>query len=108
MEFTPQQIGVLDRLKSRGFEIVAFPLYGEFVGVRKGNCGVLLAPAGADGFKLYGEPSYLVGGGLSALTIQTDGHWFVRKTAKLKATPERSAELDSFAAELVSTLLPVA
>jgi hypothetical protein len=108
MELTPQQAGVLERLHSRGFEIVAFPMYESYVGVRKGQCGALLAPAGADGFKLYGEPSYLVAGGLSARLIQSDGHWFVRKKDKLAATPERTAELDAFAAELVDTLLPVA
>ncbi|MBZ5696878.1 MAG: hypothetical protein LAN36_16140 [Acidobacteriia bacterium] len=108
MELTPQQAGALERLHSRGFEIVAFPMYESYVGVRKGECGALLAPAGADGFKLYGEPSYLVAGGLSARLIQSDGHWFVRKKDKLEATPERTAELDAFAAELVDTLLPVA
>ncbi len=108
MELTAQQAGILDRLKSRGFEIVAFPLYGEYVGVRKGNCGALLAPEGKDGFKLYGEPSYLLAGGLTARIIQSDGHWFVRKKEKLEATPQRTAELEAFAAELANALLPVA
>jgi hypothetical protein len=108
MDLTPQQLTILTRLQQRGFEVVAFPMYESYVGVRKGNCGALLAPAGSDGFTLYGEPSYLVAGGLSARTIQSDGHWFVRKKEKLEASPERTAELDSFAAELVNALLPVA
>lgn len=108
MELTPQQIDFLSQLRSRGFEVVAFPLYESYVGVRKGNCGALLQPSGPSGFKLYGEPSYLVAGGPSARTIQSDGHWFVRKKDKLKATPERTAELESFAAELADALLPVA
>ena len=108
MELTPSQLGALARLQGRGFEVVAFPMYESYVGVRKGNCGALLSPSGSDGFKLYGEPSYLVAGGLSARTIQSDGHWFVRKKDRLAATPERSAELESFAAELVDALLPVA
>jgi hypothetical protein len=107
MELTPQQLKVLTRLQARGFEVVAFPMYESYVGVRKGNCGALLAPAGPEGFALYGEPSYLVAGGLSARTIQSDGHWFVRKKEKLAASPERTAELEAFAAELVDTLLPV-
>ena len=107
MELTPKQIAILNRLQSRGFEIIAFPMYESQVGVRKGNCGALLTPT-PDGFALYGEPSYLVSGGLSARTIQSDGHWFVRKKEKLEASPERTAELESFAAELVDTLLPVA
>jgi hypothetical protein len=107
MELSPQQIEILTRLQKRGFDVVAFPMYESYVGVRKGNGGALLAPTGADGFTLYGEPSYLVAGGLSARTIQSDGHWFVRKQDKLAATPERTAELEAFAAELVDALLPV-
>jgi hypothetical protein len=108
MDLTPQQLSILQRLQGRGFEVIAFPMYEQYVGVRKGNCGALLAPAGSEGFTLYGEPSYLVAGGLSARVIQSDGLWFVRKKDKLAATPERTAELDSFAAELVDALLPVA
>lgn len=108
MELTHQQLAILSRLHQRGFEVVAFPMYESYVGVRRGNCGALLAPSGADGFTLYGEPSYLVAGGLSARAIQSDGHWFVRKKERIAATPERTAELESFAAELVSALLPVA
>jgi hypothetical protein len=108
MELTPQQKTILDRLSSRGFSVVAFPMYEQYVGVRKGNCGALLAPDASAGFTLYGEPSYLLQGQLTARTIQSNGHWFVRKKDKVPVTPERTAELDSFAAELVDTLLPVA
>jgi len=108
MELSPQQLGFLAQLKGRGFDVVAFPMYENFVGVRKGNVGALLAPSSGNGFTLYGEPSYLVAGQLSARTIQSDGHWFVRKSDKLPVTPERTAELDSFAAELADALLPIA
>ncbi|MGA3294402.1 MAG: hypothetical protein ABSE45_10525 [Candidatus Acidiferrales bacterium] len=108
MELTPQQVGFLADLRHRGFEVVAFPMYENYVGIRKGNCGALLAPAGKNAFALYGEPSYLIDGHLSARIIQSDGHWFVRKKDKVPATPERTAELESFAAELVNVLLPVA
>jgi hypothetical protein len=108
MELTAQQIGMLERLRSHGFEIVAYPMYENYIGVRKGNCGTLLAASGPDRFTLYGEPSYLVAGQLSARMIQSDGHWFVRKKDKIKVSPERVAELESFAAELVDSLLPVA
>jgi len=107
MELTTQQIGFLSQLRSRGFDVVAFPLYESFVGVRKGNCGALLAPNGAGGFKLYGEPSYLVSGQPSARAIRSDGHWFVRKDERVPVTPERNAELEAFAAELANALLPV-
>jgi hypothetical protein len=108
VELTSQQLGILNRLQQSGFEIVAFPMYESYVGVRRGNCGALLTPSGPAAFTLYGEPSYLVAGGLSARTIQSDGHWFVRKKDKLEVTPDRTAELDAFAAELVNALLPVA
>jgi hypothetical protein len=108
MELTAQQIDFLGQLRARGFDIVAFPMYETLVGVRKGSCGALLAPNGAGGFKIYGEPSYLVGGQPSARLIQTDGHWFIRKGERVRATPERTAELDAFAAELANALLPVA
>jgi hypothetical protein len=108
MELTPQQVGFLAQLKSRGFDVIAFPMYENFVGVRKGNIGALLAPSSPTSFALYGEPSYLVGGQLSARMIQSDGHWFVRKNDKVEVTPERTAELDAVAAELADALLPTA
>jgi hypothetical protein len=106
MELTSQQIATLDGLRSRGFEIVAFPMYDSYVGVRKGPCGALLRPDGEHGFSLFGEPSYLVAGQPSVRSIQSDGHWFVRKQDRVPVTPERTAELDSFAAELADALLP--
>jgi hypothetical protein len=108
MELTSQQMDLLTRLTSQGFEIVAYPMYEKYIGVRKGNCGALLAPQGTNSFTLYGEPSYLVAGQPSAHMIQSDGHWFVRKKDKVAATPERTAELEAFAAELANALLPVA
>ncbi len=106
MELTAQQVAVLDRLRSHGMDVVAFPMYESLVGVKRGNCAALLAPD-EGGFRLYGSPSYLIGGQLSAHTIQSGGHWFVRKNEKLEATPERRTELDGFAAELAEILLPV-
>lgn len=106
MDLTPQQVGLLGQLYTRGFEIVAFPMYEKYVGVKKGNCAALLAPIESGGFNLYGEPSYLVAGQPSARMIQSDGHWFVRKSDKIPVTPERSAEFESFAAELADAVLP--
>jgi hypothetical protein len=108
MELNAQQVSVLDRLRTHGMDIVAFPMYESLVGVKRGNCAALLAPAEGGGFRMYGQPSYLIDGQLSALTIRSDGHWFVRKNEKLEATSERRKELDSFAAELAEILLPVA
>jgi hypothetical protein len=108
MELSAQQVAVLDRLRSHGMDIVAFPMYESLVGVKRGNCAALLSPSEDGSFRLYGSPTYLISGQLSAHTIQSDGHWFVRKNEKIEATPERRAELDSFAADLAEILLPVA
>jgi hypothetical protein len=108
MELTSQQTSLLERLRSQGFEIVAFPMYAEYVGVRKGNCAALLAPTGAGGFSIYGQPAYLVGGNFSARVVQGNGHYFVSKKDKLEATPDRNSELEAFSAELAEALLPTA
>jgi len=108
MELTPQQIRILEGLHAREFEIVAFPMYAEYVGVRKGNCAALLAPIDSGGFRLFGDPTYLVGGNLGARVAHPDGHWFVRKQERVEATPERMAELEQFSADLSDALIPVA
>lgn len=108
MDLTAHQISILERLQQRGFEIVAFPMYAAYVGVRRGNCAALLAPAGANGFAIFGEPAYLVGGNLGVRILRSDGHYFVRKGDQVEATPERISELDAFSAELATSLLPVA
>jgi len=105
MDFTSQQISILERLHRREFQIVAFPMYANYVGVRKGNCAALLAPAAASGFDVYGQPAYLIGGNFS-VRIRRDGRdWFVWKKEKLDVTPTRLAELDAFATELKDALL---
>src|SRR5579863_7809486 len=108
MELTPAQVNILERLHSRGLEIVAFPMYESVVGVRKGDCAALLAPAGPNAFAVQGQPTYLIGGNLTARVKRPDGHYFVRKQEQLEATPERLAELEAFTAELAEALLPVA
>jgi hypothetical protein len=107
MDLTPQQISILERLRARDFEIVAFPMYANYVGVRKGNCAALLAPAAADRFQLHGQPAYLLGGNFSVRVTREGRDWFVWKKEKLEATAARLAELKSFTAELSDALLPI-
>jgi hypothetical protein len=108
MDLTPQQISILERLHGREFQIVAFPMYANYVGVRKGNCAALLALVAASGFDVYGQPAYLIGGNFS-VRIRRDGRdWFVWKKEKLDVTPARLAELDAFSTELTNALLPKA
>lgn len=108
MEITPQQGSILERLSAQGFQIVAFPMYENYIGVRKGNCAALLSSQATGGFGIYGQPSYLVGGNLGVKMLQPDGDYYVSKKLKLAATPERAKELDDFASELSNALLPIA
>jgi len=107
MDLTPKQAVILQRILSLGFELIAFPVYPNHVGIRRGNCAALLAPLGPDTFKVFAEPAYLVDGNLSA-RITLDGHdYFIWKKQKLEATPARRAELAAFADDLAEALLPV-
>jgi hypothetical protein len=107
VEISPQQANLLERLSSYGFQIVAFPMYESYVGVRKGSCAALLAPQGSGSFSIYGHPTYLVGGNLGVKMFRGDGHYFVSKKEKLAATAERNKELEDFSAELAEALLSV-
>ena len=108
MELTSQHTAILERLRLRGFQIVGFPMYADYVGVRKGNCAALLAPLASGAFSIYGQPAYLIGGNFSAKMLQGNGHYFVSKKDKLEASPERNAELEAFSAELAEALLRTA
>jgi hypothetical protein len=105
MELTPQQIAVLERLRGRSFQIVAFPMYASHVGVRKRNCAALLTPVEPGGFTLYGAPSYLIDGNFSVRVTSDGRDWLVWKKKKIEATPARLSELDAFTAELSEALL---
>ena len=107
MDLSPKQAVILQRTLSLGFELIAFPVYPNHVGIRRGNCAALLAPTAPDTFRVFAEPAYLVDGNLSA-RITLDGHdYFIWKKQKLEATAARRAELTSFAADLSDALLPV-
>jgi hypothetical protein len=107
-EFTPAQVAILERLRSGGFDLVAFPMYANYVGVRKGNCAALLAPENASGLRFFGEPCYLIGGNLTVRLFRRGTLHFVWKKQSLEATADRVAELRQFAGEVSALLLPVA
>ncbi|MGA8145158.1 MAG: hypothetical protein WB987_14830 [Candidatus Acidiferrales bacterium] len=108
MDITPRQAALLQRLHSLGFEFVAFPIYPNYIGIRKGNCAALLAPTASETFQIFAEPTYMVDGNLSA-KIALDGHdYFIWKKQKLEATPARRAELVSFTDAVTEALLPTA
>jgi hypothetical protein len=108
MDITAQQAVILERLIGQSFQIVAFAMYESYIGVRKGNCGALLAPQVSGGLSIYGEPAYLVGGTFGVKMFRSDGPYFVSKKKEIAATPERICELAEFAAELSNALLPTA
>lgn len=104
MDLTRQQIAIVERLQANDFQIVAFPMYANYIGVRKGNCAALLAPAGADHFNLHGHSAYLVGGNFSVRITREGRSWFVWKKEKLEVTAARLGELDTFATQLSQLL----
>jgi hypothetical protein len=106
MDLSPQQLAILPRLHVRGFEIVAFPMYANYIGIRKENCAALLSPIASGGFNIYGTPAYLIGGNFSVRVLRDGREFFVWKKESLEVTPARLAELDAFAAELSQALLP--
>ncbi len=106
MDLSPQQLAILQRLHTAGFEIVAFPMYANYVGTRKGNCAALLATAATGGFDVFGTPAYLIGGNFSVRVRRDGREFFLWKKESLEVTAERRSELDTFAAELSQALLP--
>jgi hypothetical protein len=105
-ELSPQQIAILERLIGHGFTPVAFPLYANAVGIRKGSCAALLDPVAGGGFRLFGEPCVLLERNLTVRIAEKGKSWFVWKKQRLEATPERLSELESFVAELRMHLEP--
>ena len=106
-EFSIQQIGILERLAAKEFVLVAFPLYANTVGVRKGSCAALLDPIANGGFRIFGEPCVLLEGNLTVRITEKGKTWFVWKKQRMEATPERLSELENFVAELKLLLEPV-
>jgi len=106
MEFSSQQMVILQRLVTKEFALVAFPLYANAVGVRKGSCAALLDPIANGGFRVFGEPCVLLEGNLTVRITKKEGSWFVWKKQRLEATAERLLELEIFVAELKLLLEP--
>jgi hypothetical protein len=106
MELTQLQARTLERLQALGFQIVAFDLYPNYLGVRKGNCAALLARVMPEAFAIYGAPTWLVRDNFGVRVKHNDGEWFVWKKERVEATPERVAELERFSGELADALLP--
>lgn len=117
MDLTPHQISLLERLHALGFEIVAFPMYANYIGVKRGSqvdgksspgeptaMAALLAPIPSAGFSLYSEPTVVINGNLSARITRNGRDLFVWKSQHLEATPALLAALASFRSTLLSAI----
>jgi hypothetical protein len=105
-ELTAQHIAILERVVTGGFSIVAFPLYANAVGVRRGSYAALLDPIPGDGFRLFGEPCVLLDGNLTVRVADKGESWFVWKKLRMEATAGRVRELEEFVSELKLLLEP--
>jgi len=105
-ELSPQQVAILERLISKGYVAVAFPLYANAVGIRKGSYAALLDPIPGGGFRLFGEPCLLLDGNLTVRVRDQGKSWFIWKKQRMEATVERLSELDQFVAALKILLEP--
>jgi hypothetical protein len=105
-EFSPQQMEILQRLIAKEFALVAFPLYANAVGARKGSCAALLNPVANGGFSVLGEPCILLDGNLTVRIKEKDKTFFVWKKQRVEATAELVAELEKYVTELKLLLEP--
>ena len=104
VEFSPQQMQILEQLFAADFRPIAIPLYESALCVRRGECAAILAPIPNGGLKLLASPSYLVDGNLSVRLKRGPAEVFVWKKTELPATPERLHELELFRGELTDIL----
>ena len=105
LELSAKHIAILERLRARGFVLVAFPLYASHIGVRRGECAALLASVPGGGLRVFGDAFVLVAGNPAVRVKRNGREVFVWKGSEVPATPERSAELSSFAEALAESLL---
>ncbi len=105
-ELSQQQMRILEALVTRAFTPVAFPMYANAVGIRKGSCAALLDPVPNGGFRIYGEACVLLEGNLTVRITGQGKSWFVWKKLRVEATPERLSELSGFVSELRELLEP--
>jgi hypothetical protein len=104
VEFSPQQMQILEQLFAAGFRPIAIPPYESALCVRRGECAAILAPIPNGGLRVLAPPSYLVDGNLSVRLKRGAGEVFVWKKTELAATRERLEELELFRRELTRIL----
>jgi hypothetical protein len=105
-EFTPAHMGIIERLVTHGYAPVAFPMYGNAIGIRCGLFAALLVPDGETALKIMGEPCYVIGSNLAVRARREGRAVFVWKEKTVEATPALLQELARFARDLNMLLKP--
>jgi hypothetical protein len=100
LALTPAHIAVIERLVAEGFTPVAFPMYGNAIGVRRGSFAALLVPEDEARLKIMGEPCYVIGANLAVRTRREGRALFVWKDKTVEITAELMNELAEFSAEV--------
>ncbi|HET9401940.1 MAG TPA: hypothetical protein VFO34_13415 [Candidatus Acidoferrales bacterium] len=100
LDLSPQHVELLERIGAQGFSIVAFPLYAQAVGIRRGDYAVLLKPEPEGAFSFYGEPFMLIDGNPGVRVKRGIDEVFVWKSKEIPATPEPLVELAQFRSDL--------
>jgi hypothetical protein len=97
-------MGIAERLVARGYVLVAFPMYANAIGVRRGSFAALLVPDGEAALRMLGEPCYVVGSNLAVRARREGRAVFVWKKTIVEGTPELLEELERFSADLAALL----
>ncbi|MBI3405916.1 MAG: hypothetical protein HY046_10720 [Acidobacteria bacterium] len=103
-ELSSEQVTVLERLRELGFEFFTNPLYERHLGVKQGNCAALLGPVEGGGFRIFGDPGYLISGNLGVRVTRNGRKYFVWKKIEIEVTLEHEDDLKRFAESLRSGL----
>jgi hypothetical protein len=104
LELTEKHVAALHLLRENHFEIVAFPMYANHVGIRRGEYALLLAAEDDAHFKIFGEPSLLLGENISVRVKRDGKQLFVWKKNQAEATPARLEALSQFRADVLGIL----
>ena len=100
LQLVAGHVKVLEAVLAGGFEVVAFPRYASHVGVRRGECAVLLKAKEDGSFEFFGEPVWMIEGNLAVKIVDGEKRFFVWKGSRVEVTKEREEELGKFRSEV--------